>query len=765
VPPSCAPRAWHVSTSSADDLTRRDAIKVAIGAGVAGMVGAAPRIGAGPVPPDNAVRAAEALVRRVLPTHRTSFAFERLDATGPVDTFQLTSRGDQIVIGGTTAGAMAAGLHHYLTTYCHAAIAIDNRQLHMPSRLPAVRGAVRMSSAYQYRYLFNYCTYGYSMPWWNWAQWEHMIDTMALQGVNLPLAPIGQEAVWQQVYTDLGLSRAELDAFFVGPAHLPWGRMGNIDGLGGPLPQRWIDQQRRLQEKILARMRSLGMTPVLQGFTGHVPPTLQRHFPTAPITQLGAWAGIPGTQFLDPASDLFREIGRRFIQTQTAFYGTDHYYDADCFIEVDPPSRDPAYLSALSRGVFESMVAADPDAIWVLQGWFFFFRKDFWQSEQGRAFVGGVPDDRMIVLDLYGERNPTWKATESFYGKRWIWNVICNQDQQVNMSGDLARMQANLAEARSAPGRLSGIGVIPEGVGYNPVVHEFVFSKAWQPDDVNVATWVRGFARRRYGRQDRGAEQAWELLLATVYGRSRVMDVPLLSPPHLIAEANATHTATPATPAWDFDSALLTDAAAQLLASSGALQQSAAYRFDLVNVHRELLQSLSSAMIRDVSAAYVARDAHALDRSGARLLALLDDLDTLCGSDPNFLLGRWIRDARSWSATPAEADYYERNARTIVSIWMPWKTGGLRDYAAKAWNGMFRTYYRPRWALLITHLQQSLRAGSPFDPAAYDAALRDLDFAWTLNRSRHPTEPTTDPVRTSRAMLAKYETRLRALGR
>ena len=52
--------------------------------------------------------------------------------------------------------------------------------------------------------------------------------------------------------------------------------MGNIHGWGGPLPQTWIDNQLAVQHKILDRMRSLGMIPVLPGFAGHVPMAITR---------------------------------------------------------------------------------------------------------------------------------------------------------------------------------------------------------------------------------------------------------------------------------------------------------------------------------------------------------------------------------------------------------------------------------------------------------------------------------------------------------
>jgi hypothetical protein len=39
-----------------------------------------------------------------------------------------------------------------------------------------------------------------SFVWWDWKRWEKEIDWMALQGINLPLAFTGQEAIWQKVF-------------------------------------------------------------------------------------------------------------------------------------------------------------------------------------------------------------------------------------------------------------------------------------------------------------------------------------------------------------------------------------------------------------------------------------------------------------------------------------------------------------------------------------------------------------------------------------
>lgn len=45
---------------------------------------------------------------------------------------------------------------------------------------------------------------------------------MALNGYNLPLAFNGQEGIWQKVYLKMGLTQADLDKHFGGPAFLAW---------------------------------------------------------------------------------------------------------------------------------------------------------------------------------------------------------------------------------------------------------------------------------------------------------------------------------------------------------------------------------------------------------------------------------------------------------------------------------------------------------------------------------------------------------------
>lgn len=203
------------------------------------------------------------------------------------------------------------------------------------------------------------------MPWWKWSEWEWFIDWMALNGINMPLAITGQEAIWYRAWRKFGLSDHEIRSYFTGPAYLPWHRMSNIDHWDGPLPHSWLNNQFDLQKKIVQRERELGMKPVLPAFSGHVPKILTTKYPHAKITSLGDWSGFTqpyDSYFLDPFDSLFKPIQKAFLEEQTKNFGTDHVYGADPFNEVTPPSWNPDYLASVSKAIFSSMTAVDPEA-------------------------------------------------------------------------------------------------------------------------------------------------------------------------------------------------------------------------------------------------------------------------------------------------------------------------------------------------------------------------------------------------------------------
>src|SRR5262249_9149220 len=151
--------------------------------------------------------------------------------------------------------------------------------------------------------------------------------------------------------------------------------------------------------------------------TGHVPAAFKTKFPNAKLKATNWKNGFDDTYILDSEDSLFGAIGKKFLQTQTNLFGTDHLYSADTFNENEPPTDDTLYLAKLSDRLFQSMKVADPKSVWVMQGWLFYSDRKFWKAPQIKALLNAVPDDHMILLDLAAEIEPVWKRTNAFYGK------------------------------------------------------------------------------------------------------------------------------------------------------------------------------------------------------------------------------------------------------------------------------------------------------------------------------------------------------------
>ncbi|KAA9036075.1 alpha-N-acetylglucosaminidase [Ginsengibacter hankyongi] len=700
------------------------------------------------------------LAKRVLENRSNDFVFQLEKKANGKDFFEISKIGKKILIKGNNGVSLASGLNWYLKKYCNSQFTVIDQHIALPAILTQPLSPEVMYTKFNKRYFFNVCTFSYTMAWWDWKDWERQIDWMAMNGINFPLAITGQEAVWTEVYKALGLSQKQIDNFLVGPAYLPWSWMGNIDGLGGPLPKSWIEKHKVLEQKILKRERDLGMTPILQAFTGHVPESIKEIYPNAKLHQTGNWsAGFGGTYFLDPSDTLFQRIGKLFIQKQTEMYGTDHYYSADCFNEVNPDSNDPGFLSNMSRSVYKSMATADPKAVWVMQAWFLYYSIDnFWREPQVKALLGAVPNDKMIILDLWGEVHPVWKKQSAFYGKPWIWNVLQNFGGRTSMSGRLQDMATNLKDVLSSPdkGNFSGIGMAMEYFGNDPVVQEFVMNMVWEKDVPDVKQWIGNYVADRYGKKNEFARKAWQGMLETVYNSNKQTGTFLCERPGFYNSKLAYRTS----PIPDYDNKILGEALDNLLKCSNQFKNLDTYQFDVVNLTRQYLSPLGYYWILQLKDAYDRRDLDRFLKIKAQFIELIKDFDVLLSTRKEYLLGRWISTAKKWGDTRSEKDLYEWNARNIITLWGEKCTEGqfddLNNYAYKQWAGMFTSYHLVQWNKFFDEVETALKKNENWDRAPFLDSSCQWEKNWSSQKNIFPTKPQGDPIEVSKRMYQKY---------
>ena len=107
------------------------------------------------------------LVNRVVPEYSKNIVLEELEDNG-VDRFEIETKGRNLVIRGNNANSMAVGLNHYLKYYCNAQYSwFETEPLQIPAVMPKVTEKVTLSARVPDRFFLNYCTFGYTMPWWD----------------------------------------------------------------------------------------------------------------------------------------------------------------------------------------------------------------------------------------------------------------------------------------------------------------------------------------------------------------------------------------------------------------------------------------------------------------------------------------------------------------------------------------------------------------------------------------------------------------------
>ncbi|MDR3689362.1 MAG: alpha-N-acetylglucosaminidase [Fimbriimonas sp.] len=679
------------------------------------------------------IECAQSFARRLLGDHSERFTFEPLASPAGRDVFEVSSLYGQVTVGGTTAVALCRGVYHYLKEACHVQLTWPGFQLDLPDPLPEY-DRVSVETPHGLRFYLSICTFGYSTVWWDWDRWEMEIDWMAAHGINMPLALVGQEAIWLRVFHELGLSDEEIDLHFTGPAFLPWHRLGNLDGHMGPLNRRWMQGQVELQRRILDRMRELGMNPVVPGFSGFVPPGFRNSYPDVELHSAEPWAGFQATTYVDPSHPIFADIGKRFVQAYQETYGEVHYYLCETFAEQAPviDGRSPKeYVRDIGSSTWRGLFEADPDAHWVMQGWPFQFSREFWKPDVVDAFFECVPDGRMIVIDQATELYEVWRSQPSVRAKGWIHSVVHNYGQNTPLQGDLAGYAACHAAAMTSPerGNLLGCGIAPEGIDQNPVVYEMLTDQMWSTTPTVISAWLPKYLRSRYGESHVCADASWQILLEEVYSQPKPLT---LRPTWRYRPGDQ-----PLVPRADV--ARLFDAAEHLAQAAPGLESNSRYRRDLVDVTKTWLSALVDTILDGALA-------ETEDRKQAQeaFFVALVDLDRLVGTLPEHCLSTWISAARAASPSLEQADRFEGNARTLVTYWgEPF----LFDYAIREWAGLIEGFCLPRWRMYFDYLAH---------PGAPMPDFEKFERAWAASVTPSATSPSSDPIEVALHLLTKY---------
>ncbi len=681
------------------------------------------------------------LLERIDKGASRKFVIERLK--GEKDFFELDQKGNKVVVRGNNYVSIATGINWYLKYYAGINLSWNGMQADLPEVLPPVLKKERHETDLKLRYDFNYCTFSYSMAFWDWKRWEQEIDWMALHGINLPLAMVGTDVVWKNVLEELGYTREEINAFIAGPGFQAWWLMNNLEGWGGPNPDSWYERQEELQKRILKRMREYGIEPVLPGYSGMVPHNAKDRLGLN-VADPGRWNGYPRPAFLQPTDPQFERIAALYYREMTRLYGKASYYSMDPFHEGGNTSG--VDLEAAGKAIWKAMKQANPRAAWVVQAW---------GANPRPQMIRNLPAGDMVVLDLFSESRPQWgDPASSWYRKEgfgqhdWLFCMLLNYGGNVGLHGKMAHLIEEFYKAKdSSFGKtLKGVGMTMEGIENNPVMYELLCELPWREQRFSKDEWLEGYLKARYGKSDSQVSQAWMLLSNTIY------NCPAAS-----TQQGTHESILCARPSWKayqvsswsemsdyYDPADVIRAAGMMVEAAERFRGNNNFEYDLVDIVRQAVAEKGRLMYRVLVDAYKAGDRELFKLSSDRFLRLILMQDRLLATRPEFKVGRWLESARNLGSTEEEKDWYEWNARVQITTWgnrVAADDGGLHDYAHREWNGLLRDFYYLRWK---TWLDEQLKSFEGGQPKAID--FYALEEPWTLKHNSYASEAEGNPV-------------------
>lgn len=672
---------------------------------------------------------------------------------------------------------IASGLNWYLKYYAGVQLTWNQMKATLPATLPLPKKPERRETDLKLRYDFNYCTFSYSMAFWDWARWQTEIDWMALHGVNLPLAVVGEECVWRNLLLRLGYTKDEVNQFIAGPAFLAWWEMNNLEGWGGPLPDTWYTQQEKLQKQILRRMKEWGMEPVLPGYSGMLPSNAHEKLGVN-VADGGKWNGYTRPIFLQPTDSRFHEIASLYYEELTKLFGKANYYSMDPFHEGG--NAQGVDLDASGKSIMREMKAVNPKAVWVIQGW----------SENPReALIHNLPQGDLLILDLFAECRPKWGIASIFqndegYGQhQWLFCMLENFGGNVGLHGRMDQLLNNFYQTQTNPkaAHLKGIGFTMEGSENNPVMFELMSELPWRPTKFGKEEWLKGYVRARYGTDDPTLQEAWQLLGATIY------NCPMgnnQQGPHESIFCGRPSANNFQASSWSkmsnyYDPDDILRAATLFASVADKYRGNKNYEYDLVDIVRQAMADQARVQYEQTMASYKSFRRKAFATNSERFLKMLLLQDKLLGTRSEFRLGRWTTQARSLGTTPQEKDLYEWNARVQITTWgnrTCADEGGLRDYAHKEWQGLLKDFYYLRWSTYFRELTKQMEAKSKPDieklgSGKYKGMTTDELFSlaleqdvhidwyaieepWTLQHNPYSPQPEGQPVDVAKEVIS-----------
>ena len=662
------------------------------------------------------------------------------------DWYELSTVNGKIQIRGNKGLSLTTGLNYYLKYYCNVSITQQARNVTMPDAVVPIEGTIRKETPYAIRYAYNYCTHSYTMAFWGEEEWQNELDWLALNGFNAILDITGQEEVWHRFLNELGYSDDEVKDWLVGPGYYGWQYMANMENVNGPVPDNWFETRTTLARSNQRKMRALGMTPIMQSYSGMVPNSINEKDPNAQIIPQGLWNGMQRPAMLKTNTDTYTDYAAKFYKAQKDVFGDISYlYATDPFHEGG--NTGGIGREIVGRRVLDEMLKADEDAMWVIQSWSF-------QPELLSQITAEEKLDHILLLDLNATKGARYSSTGEFAGSNWVYCMLENYGGRSGLNGNLEKYTHIPSQVKNQTSHMVGMGISPEGTNNNPVRFDLYLEMMWESEDIDLQEWIEHYIERRYGTVTENTRKAWDLILQSCYQNNSGYADPPESIFNGRPQFNLSKSAPNGNMSISYDKVRLEKALSYLMKDYDLLKDSEGYLYDVTDFLRQATANSGMQTNQAFTSAFNDGDKETFQEQSAKFLEMVAFQDDVLSSNSSFMVGTWLEPAMKAGEGQDEftKKIFELNSKALITTWAPYYCWGVYDYANREYAGLTRDYYLVRWEDWIDRLSRKLDGE---DVPNYSEVTTDesheLAWEWARSDKEYGTKATTN-------VKALYET-------
>ncbi len=704
---------------------------------------------------------------------------------------------NKVVLRGNNGVSLATAYNYYLKYYAYLDFPyVGDCDLELPNPLPKVDEKIRIVFPYEYRHYFNEnCEYKYTTSLYGEKEWQHRIDWMAMNGFNMFLMDLGEQAIWYDSKEELGLNESALN-------ELRHANKGTDQYFGEyEVSEQAIQKEGDLAKKVVEMAFKAGMEPEIRPFVGQVPfmfPAQHEDYygntSKAKMTidlessifdgmylySAARWMNLPQGMFISPEveegdSAKAEEMHEKFIRISDIYYEslmetlgfndwgrTPKYGYKDLIGEQGFVVSHPAFPRKVLKEMSDELLKLNPDAIWMQTSW----RYQKWLTEY-------YEEGHLMFVDLSADNRPKWNTNNEFGQTPWLWSMLFNFGGNTGLGGGMDHIASNVIDTKETASYMKGVAIAPEGGDTNPALYGLMAEMTWRSEKPNVEQWIKDYTKRRYGvenyeKAQKEIDSVWDTLHNTVYSAFVSGDGP-------------SQTLVNAYPK-------LSDAIARVYGSNEKVYETQElfsvwegmleiaeemdyltpqFEYDLVDITRQVLADISGEVYSNIQPNFVSGDKENAMKYANLMVQIAEDLDEILSTNKYFLVGTRLEGARNRGVTDSDQAFFEEVERTFLTYWVlddPEKgTQGLMDYCNRHLAGLMTDYYAMRWEVFAKYLEEALDAGmnaSEFNnvqqPKIKSEILKNAR-AWAEERTVYSTQTEGNSVEVSEKLWEKYQ--------